>query len=133
MKKILDKDPKFDSILSEAIDEALSVCGERAKSALYTYLEKALNIPKPEIPTRINEFSRGLEDLFGVHAHILEILIMKYLHSKIEIVWKWPNDSPNLTFQEYVSFARKHYEGPAKEVDQVDVQAVEYQAHEIQT
>jgi hypothetical protein len=132
LKKILDKDPKFDSILSEAIDEALSVCGERAKSALYTYLEKALNIPKPEIPTRINEFSRGLEDLFGVHAHVLEILIMKYLHSKIEIVWKWPNDSQNLTFQEYVSFARKHYEDPAKEADQINVQADEYQTHEIQ-
>ena len=126
------KDSAFDSILSEAIDEALSVCGERAKSALYTYLEKALNIPKPEIPTRINEFSRGLEDLFGVHAHILEILVMKYLHSKIEIVWKRPPDSPNLTFEEYVSNARKYYEEPAKEADQIGIQADEIQTHEMQ-
>jgi hypothetical protein len=132
VKRTLGNDPKFDSILSEAIDEALSVCGERAKSALYTYLEKAFNIPKPEIPTRINEFSRGLEDLFGVHAHILEILVMKYLHSKIEIVWKWSLDSPNLTFEEYVSFARKYYEDPAKAADQIGIQADEYQAHEMQ-
>jgi hypothetical protein len=133
LKKTLGKDSKFDSILSEAIDEALSVCGERAKSALYTYLEKALNIPKPEIPTRINEFSRGLEDLFGVHAHVFEILITKYLHSKIEIVWKWPNDSPNLTFEEYVSSARKYYQDPTKENDQIGIQADECQAHEMQT
>jgi hypothetical protein len=132
LKKILGKDSKFDSILSEAIDEALSVCGERAKSAVYTYLEKAFNIPKPEIPTRISEFSRGLEDLFGVHSHVLEILIMKHLHSKIEIVWKWSHDSPNLTFEEYVSFARKYYEDPAKEADQIGIQADEIQAHEMQ-
>jgi hypothetical protein len=132
LKKILDKDSKFDSILSEAIDEALSVCGERAKSAVYTYLEKSLSIPKHEIPTRINEFSRGLEDLFGVHSHVLEILVMKYLHSKIEIVWKWPPDSPNLRFEEYVSFARKYYEDPAREADQIGVGADEIQAHEMQ-
>jgi hypothetical protein len=57
---------------------------------------------------------------------------MKYLHSKVEIVWKWPPDPPNLTFEEYVSFARKYYEDPTKEADQIGIQADEYPTDEIQ-
>jgi hypothetical protein len=121
------KDSEFDSILTEAMDEALSVCGERGKSAFYTYLEKALNIPKREIPMRVNEFSQTLEDLFGVHAHILEILVMKNLHSKIGLVWKLkapnPRDLPNLTFREYVSVAKKYYEHATREEDQIGIRS----------
>jgi hypothetical protein len=118
------EDTDFGSILTEAIDEALSVCGEEAKSAFYRYLEKALNIPKPEIPTRIDEFSQALEDLFGVRAYILEILVMKNLHSKLEIFWEWrvfsPKDLQNLNLKDYVSSAKKYYDASRKE-EQIDI------------
>jgi hypothetical protein len=134
-KKTPGKDSKFDSILTDAIDEALSVCGERAKSAFYTYLEKALNIPKREIPARVNEFSQTLEELFGVRAHILEILVMKNLHSKIRVVWELkapnPRDLPNLTFKEYVSVAKRCYEDANRDEDKRDIQIDEYEAREM--
>lgn len=135
MAKTTRENPKFDLILAEAIDEALSICGERAKSAFYTYFEKALNIPKCEIPMRINEFSRALEDLFGEHAHILEILVMKNLHSKIGLVWKWeesnPQDLPNLTFERYVSHAKKHYEDDSMKEEQTGVWIDKCEAREM--
>ena len=132
MTRMTREDSKFDSILTEAIDEALSACGERAKSAFYTYLEKSLSLPKREIPTRIDEFSQALENLFGVGARILEILIMKSLYSRIGVVWKWKvperagprdcphaQDLPHLTFQEYVNLTKKYYEVAAREEEQM--------------
>ena len=110
---------KFDTVLLEAVDEALLVYGEKAKSAFYEYFEKALKISKHELPSRIEEFSRGLEGLFGLGARNLEILVMMQLHLKLGVVWEYtpPNQStryqkvlPDLTFKEYVSVAKKYVE-----------------------
>ena len=119
---------KFDMVLLEAVDEALLVYGEEAKSAFYEYFEKALNISKREIPLRIEEFSRGLEVLFGLGSRNLEILVMMQLHLKIGVVWEYtpPNQStryqrvlPDLTFKEYVSFAKKFFEEAEDYEDQI--------------
>jgi hypothetical protein len=117
--KISTDSCKFDIVLLEAIDEALLVYGEDTKSAFYEYFEKALSISKREIPARIEEFSRGLEGLFGLGSRSLEISVMLQLHLKIGVVWEYtlPNQSkryqrvlPDLTFEEYVSFAKKYFE-----------------------
>jgi hypothetical protein len=107
-------DAIFDEIMLEAIDEALSVCGEKPKSAFYLHLEKALKLPKREIPARIDEFSNALEDIFGLGSRYLEILIMKNLYSKIGVAWGWkasrPWVLPDLTFKEYCGFVKKYFE-----------------------
>ena len=109
---------EFDSVLLEAIDEALSVYGESTKSALYEYLTKAFRLPKRRIPTRIDEFSRALEELFGSGSKSLEILVMMNLHSRIGVVWEWKASSPwvlpDLTFKDYVSYAKKYFEDARK-------------------
>jgi hypothetical protein len=110
---------KFDSVLLEAIDGALLVYGEASRSAFYEYFEKALRIAKHEIPARIEEFSKGLEGLFGLGSKSLEIMVMMQLHLKIGVVWEYttPDQSthyqrvlPDLTFKEYVVFAKKYFE-----------------------
>jgi hypothetical protein len=107
----------FDSVLLEAVDEALLVYGEDTKSAFYQYFKKVLNIPKREIPARIGEFSKGLEDLFGV--------VMMKLHSKIGVVWEYtvPDERvlPDLTFEEYVDFAKKYFEDADNYEDKISV------------
>lgn len=105
---------EFDQVLLEAIDDALSVYGEETKSAIYVYLERALGIPKRKIPARIDEFSKGLEDLFGIGSKSVEILIIKNLHSKIGVVLEMKTSNPwvlpDLTFKEYVSHVKKYFE-----------------------
>jgi hypothetical protein len=101
----------FNNLLIIAIDKTLSSLGEKPKSAVYLYLEKALNLPKCEIPDRVDEFSFGLEGLFGLGARFLEAGIIQSLQIEAEVVFKVkpPNIqfSPNLTVNQYVHFIRK--------------------------
>jgi hypothetical protein len=101
---------EFDSILLEAIDEGLSILGEEPKFALYRHLEKLSNLPKCEIPSRINEFSNAMKNLFGLGSDFLEILIMKSLHSKFAVVWEWEEskERPDFTLAEYCNFIKKY-------------------------
>jgi len=105
----------FDSVLLEAIDTAASaVLGEATKSALYTHLEKVLGLLKCEIPDRIDDFSSCIEDLLGLGARFLEIMIIKNLHSKACVVWEWKSPNPwvlpDFTFKDYVSHVKKYFE-----------------------
>ncbi len=113
----------FNSILLDAMDEALLVYGEETKKAFYDYFKKTLNIAKREIPNRMGEFLRGLEDLLGAGARSLEILVMMKLHTKIGVVWEYkaPNKYmvPELTFEEYLDFARNYFEDADRYEDQV--------------
>ena len=124
MKKFPD-DCTFDSVLLQAIDETLLTYGEDTKSAFYEYFKKALNIPRHKILVRIEEFSRGLEDLLGAGAKSLEISVMMNIHSRVGVVWEqnMPNQRilPDLTFIEYVRHAKKYFEEASNYEDQINV------------
>jgi hypothetical protein len=131
---------KFDEILLEALDITLSAYGEKTRSAFYDHFKKAYGISKDEIPERIEEFSRGLEDLFGLSSKNLEIMVMMQLHLKIGVVWECtePDGSvryqrilPDLTFEEYVSFAKKYYQSLEESENQFEVLVTEKKAREI--
>ena len=105
-------------MLPEAIDETLSSLGETPKKAIYYQMETAFNIKTKEIPNKIDDFSRALEQIFGLGARHLEILFMKNLHAKVEVTCKWPTYGwplskwivPEMTFQEYVYLMRQNFE-----------------------
>jgi len=101
---------KFNKLLLEAIDEALSSFGEDSKTAIYYRLEKAFDIRKQEIPSRINDFSIALEKLFGVGARHLEISFMKSLYAKIKGFECFSCELflSKVTFRDYVSFMRQN-------------------------
>ena len=108
---------KFDIVLLEAIDEAFSSLGEKAKSAVYSHLEKMFLIPKKDIPYRLEDFSDSLREIFGLASKHLEILIMKNLNIKMSCSYKWKGPSwliPELTFRQYVELSRVHFEGEGK-------------------
>jgi hypothetical protein len=53
----------------------------------------------------VNDFSDALEQIFGLAAQPLEILIMKFLNEKVNCTYNWVGPSwlvPDLSFTKYV-------------------------------
>ena len=108
---------KFATILIDSIDEALSSLGQNVKVSIYFHLENKFSVPKEDIPDRIEDFSNALEQIFGQASKQLEILIIKHLHQKINLNYKWTGPNwlvPNLTFEKYVKLARLSVESSGK-------------------
>lgn len=104
-----EKDVKFEQILLNSIDEALSILGEDAKRSLYLYLENMFMIAKQDIPYRVDDFSEALNRIFGLGTRQLEILIMKKPHEKITGQYSWEAPKwlvPDLTFRKYVELVK---------------------------
>jgi len=128
----------FDQILMDAIDEAFSGLGEKVKDSIYFHLEDLFKIKKQEIPLRISDFSDALEQLFGLGARSLEILIIKNLHSKIKVFCEWPTYKgplskwivTEMTFQEYVRIVGQNFE--AANSDNVEMGILSDEQEELQ-
>lgn len=104
---------KFNEILQESIDEALSSLGENVRESIYFHLELNFKIPQKDIPSRIDDFSTALERIFGIGAHHLELLIMKKLHEKTSCLFKWEGPKwlvPDLSFTKYVELIKLFFE-----------------------
>ena len=98
----------IDKLLLEAVDDALSSLGESAKLSIYFHLENRFKVAKNEIPDRLQDFADGLEKIFGIGAHFIEILIMKNLFEKVGQPLEW-NENKELSFIEYVTAAKQSY------------------------
>jgi hypothetical protein len=105
---LVKKTEAFEKLLLEAIDEALASLGESAKQSIYFHLEKKFKIAKKDIPNRLEDFTDGLEKIFGLGAHFIEILIMKSLFEKTGQRLEW-NQSKELVFIEYVAAAKQSF------------------------
>lgn len=108
----------FEKLFLEAVDEALASLGDSAKQAIYFHLEKKFKIRKSEIPHRVEEFAKGLEEIFGFGAQFIEILVMKRLYERIGQPLEW-DESKELMFAEYIiaakrSFAKRKHEKPKR-------------------
>ena len=97
----------FEEVLLEAIDEGLSLLGESSKEAVYFHLEKAFQMKRQDIPTRIEEFTDAVYKIFGSGAKLLEIQIMKCLFKKVGYTIKHYPKQTNLTFTEYVAAVKE--------------------------
>lgn len=112
-----NSEEKFSEILVESIDEAFLTLGENAKSSMYFYLKTKFAISKQDIPKRVDDFSNALEEIFGMTARQIEILIMKFLNQRIDCTYKWVGPKwlvPDLTFTKYVILMRLCYEETGK-------------------
>ena len=109
---------KFDELLIEAIDEAITSLGEPVKNTFYYRLENDLNIPKNEIPQKLEEFAHIIHKIFGIGASRLEIMFMKNLNSRVKAKvqmpeYEWPVSKwivMEMSFVDYVNNLRKEYE-----------------------
>ena len=99
------REKEFSQILLESIDKAFLTLGEKAKSITYIHLESEFAISRRDIPDRVDDFSDALEQIFGLAARQLEILIMKCINEKVYCRYKWVGPKwliPDLTFTKYV-------------------------------
>jgi len=72
---------RYSGMLSDAIDEGLSVLGEMPMQAIYGALENDFDMQKADIPARFAEFSRILRDSMGSAAEpILKFIIDRFYH-----------------------------------------------------
>ncbi len=108
---------KFDILLVEAIDEAITSLGEPVKNTLYLHLDNDFKIEKNTIPEHISEFSDIIHKIFGLGASRLEVKSLKNLYSKIQMNRQWPEFEYSLSnwiememsFEEYVNSIRKNF------------------------
>ena len=98
----------FEKILIEAIDEGLYSLGESSRQAIYFHLEKNFRIKRGEIPRKINDFAESIEQIFGVGADFLEVLIMKRLHEKVREEFEM-QEPADFAFTEYVATAKRRF------------------------
>jgi hypothetical protein len=104
-KKQKPTENKFNVAISEAVQESLSLFNTLGKEAVYLHLEKAFKIKKQEIPSKIEEFSDAVEQMFGVGAKLVEIKIIEALHSRIREFVFIPKKG-DVDFKEYIASLR---------------------------
>jgi len=107
------RERKFSIILLKAIDEAFLTLGENARTAVYCHLESKFAISRQDIPDRIGDFSDTLEQIFGLAAPQLEILIMKFLNRRVKCEYEWVGPKwlvPDLTFKKYVALTELNFQ-----------------------
>lgn len=118
----------FEKLLLLAVDQALSSLGESSKQAIYFYLDKNFSIEKQEIPNKIEPFKEALEEVFGVGASFLEVLIMKRLYETIGGNFQW-KESEEFTFSEYVAVAERTF----REKKQIKISEAAIKCEKIET
>ncbi len=97
-----EKTWNFEKLLSESIDEGLSILGESAKHVVYFHLENTFKINKQDIPNKIEKFIDAINKIFGSGAKIIEIQIMKSLFKKVGCTIEHYPEKNNLIFSEYI-------------------------------
>ncbi|MEM3551763.1 MAG: hypothetical protein QXN87_08715 [Candidatus Bathyarchaeia archaeon] len=93
---------KFSDLFLEAVDETLASLGEPCRQSVYLHLENNFRISREDIPSKIEEFAKAVENIFGFGAKLIEIEIMKRLHAKIGGFKYYPKDK-NLSFTQYAT------------------------------
>jgi len=91
----------FEKFLMEAVDQEFSALGYSCKEAIYSCLESAFDIKKAEIPERIEEFAKAIENMFGTAARLLEIRIIKAVCQRVK-EFKYSPKNGDIVFAEYL-------------------------------
>jgi hypothetical protein len=70
--------------LLESVDEALSdLLGSRSREAVYDYLERNCSLARNDIPTRLDDFFRLLNETFGKGGTTIGKVIAKKLYLRL--------------------------------------------------
>ena len=96
---------QLDATILEAVDESLAAFGESVKQGVYFYLENKYHIEKQDIPSKIDEFASGIEEVFGIGAKLIEMKIMQTLYAKVNGFLYVPKRD-ELVFKDYVETVR---------------------------
>jgi nucleoside-diphosphate-sugar epimerase len=91
----------FETVIAHAIDDVLSALGDASKQAIYRHLKNNYGINENEIPYKIEDFARAIEQTFGSVAKLIEIKIIERLHAKYKD-FSYVPEKGELNFVEFV-------------------------------
>jgi hypothetical protein len=97
----------FDKLLLSAIDEALNSLGTSVGQAVYFHIENEYSMNRKQIAENLQAFQGALEEIFGVGARFIEVLIIKNLHAMTgtSLFMK----KSELEFIKYIEAAKQSY------------------------
>ena len=98
---------KFETVVTETIDDILSAFGNKNKQAIYRHLENNYDVKKEAIPLKIEDFTRALEQTFGSVGKLIEIKIIESLHEKCRDFSYVPKKG-ELNFVDFVQSLQNH-------------------------
>jgi hypothetical protein len=102
---------QIDMKIMEAIDESLASFGDKVRQIVYFHMQSNHNVPKQEIPTKIEELAKALEAIFGIGARLIEMKIIQKLHSKTNGFLYVPKDE-DFNLKDYVQNLRCFWSAP---------------------
>jgi hypothetical protein len=97
----------FEDAVAEAINDVFSALGNTNKQAIYRHLKSNYCIDENEIPYKIEDFARAIDQIFGSAAKLIEIKIIERLHAKYEGFCYAP-EKGDLNFVEFVYNLQHH-------------------------
>ena len=103
---------KFETAVTEAIDDSLSAFGVANKQTIYRHLENRYGIKKEEIPFKIADFANAIEETFGSVAKLIEIKIIEKIHAKNTDSY-YVTKKDELNFTEFISSFQRFLEPQA--------------------
>ena len=99
----------FETFFAQAVDAGfMRVLGESGTQATYQRLEAKFGLPTQQIPRAINQFTKAIEELFGLGAKLLEIRIMEYLAKNTTTSWVFALETHEFSFLKYVTMLQAH-------------------------
>ncbi len=95
----------FGEMFSKAVDSAFSMLGIQAKQALFCHLEIKLGLPKDQFGCDVLAFGRALEEIFGPAGRLIEMQIMRELHTRTSLFEHMVTEG-ELCFVDYIEALR---------------------------
>ena len=102
----------FESAVTQAVNDIFSALGENSKQAIYSRLENRYGLCKEDIPTKIEDFARAIEETFGAVGKLIEIKIIERLHEQYAD-FRYSPKSGQLDFVEYITNLQSCLDGKA--------------------
>lgn len=88
-------------------DNLLQVFGSSATDTIFLYFDRRNGWSKEDIPSHVDEFIIGLQDLLGIGATSLERLLLKTLCTNLKMNY---DPESNVKFATYVQKLRAQFE-----------------------
>ena len=99
---------QFRSCIIEAVDYGLSVLGEGGKYAFYHHLLKLYGVKYEEIPDNLDQFHKGIVDVFRGGSPIIEQRISKRIFEKMGLdLGTALGEHDTWSLSDYIEYARK--------------------------
>lgn len=102
-----DTEPSFNQTLLHAIDNGFLTLGSVMIEPLYHRIERSHQVKREEIPQKLPDFRRALQEIMNSGAEVMERQIAKSLYVRLGLDFV---NHANWTLIDYVNDAKRNLE-----------------------